>query len=155
MPVGSVVMHAGALPSGWLECDAAAVSRTTYAKLFAVTGTTFGVGDGSTTFNLPDLRGRSPVGLGTGDHVTPTNRSMADKAGDEVHALTSGEGPVHNHGFVGADGAVVQNGAGAEGFAGGPNAYLLESTTQNAGSGTAHNTMHPVLALRMIIFAGA
>ena len=44
-------------PTGWLKCNGAAISRTTYAKLFAVTGTTYGVGDGSTTFNLPDLRG--------------------------------------------------------------------------------------------------
>jgi|APGre2960657404_1045060.scaffolds.fasta_scaffold24594_3 microcystin-dependent protein len=44
-------------PTGWLKCNGAAISRTTYAKLFAVIGTTYGVGDGSTTFNLPDLRG--------------------------------------------------------------------------------------------------
>lgn len=64
MPTGSVIPYAGkSAPDGWLLCDGAAVSRTTYADLFAVIGTTFGSGDGSTTFNLPDLRGRVAVGV--------------------------------------------------------------------------------------------
>lgn len=52
-------------PRGWLECNGAAVSRTTYNNLFAVIGTTYGAGDGSTTFNLPDMQDRFPVGKGT------------------------------------------------------------------------------------------
>lgn len=52
----------GALPTGWLFCFGQAVSRTTYSALFAVIGTVFGVGDGSTTFNIPDLRGRTLAG---------------------------------------------------------------------------------------------
>ena len=61
MPTGVVLPYAGnTSPSGWLACNGAAVSRTTYADLFAAISTTFGVGDGSTTFNLPDLRGRFP-----------------------------------------------------------------------------------------------
>ena len=63
MPTGAVLSHAGAsAPSGWLLCYGQAVSRTTYAALFAVIGTTYGVGDGSTTFNVPDLRGRAVAG---------------------------------------------------------------------------------------------
>lgn len=63
MPVGAVVPYAGATaPAGWLLCDGAAVSRTTYANLFAVIGTAFGPGDGATTFNVPDLRDRVPLG---------------------------------------------------------------------------------------------
>jgi microcystin-dependent protein len=63
---GIIEMFAGATaPSGWLLCDGAAVSRTTYSDLFAITSTTYGVGDGSTTFNLPNLNGRVPVGLDT------------------------------------------------------------------------------------------
>ena len=62
---GEVRMFAGpSAPSGWLTCDGSAVSRATYAALFAVIGTTFGSGNGSTTFNLPDLRGRLPIGAG-------------------------------------------------------------------------------------------
>jgi hypothetical protein len=69
-------------PSGFLLCDGTAVSRTTYAALFAIIGTASGAGDGSTTFNLPDMRGRFPMGkkaagtgstlLGTGDLATAT-----------------------------------------------------------------------------------
>ncbi|HET8871838.1 MAG TPA: phage tail protein [Aquabacterium sp.] len=56
---------ASAAPSGWLLCDGSAVSRTTYAALFAAVGTTFGAGDGSTTFNLPNGAGRGFIGAGT------------------------------------------------------------------------------------------
>lgn len=59
MPVGSIMPYGGTTaPDGWLMCDGSAVSRTTYADLFTVVGTAFGEGDGVTTFNLPDLRGR-------------------------------------------------------------------------------------------------
>ena len=62
---GEIKMYGGAsAPTGWLLCDGSAVSRTTYAPLFAVIGTTYGIGDNSTTFNLPDGRGKVPVGAG-------------------------------------------------------------------------------------------
>lgn len=68
--VGVVSPYVGSsAPTGWLLCDGSAVSRTTYAALFAIAGITYGVGDGSTTFNLPDLRSRSVVGKGTGTKV--------------------------------------------------------------------------------------
>ena len=61
MPTGVVLPYAGtSAPTGWLACDGTAISRTTYASLFAAISTSYGVGDGSTTFNLPDLRGRFP-----------------------------------------------------------------------------------------------
>ena len=61
MPTGVVLPFAGtAAPTGWLACDGTAISRTTYAALFSAVGTSYGVGDGSTTFNLPDFRGRFP-----------------------------------------------------------------------------------------------
>ena len=64
-PVGSIKMYAGAnAPSGWLKCDGSAVSRTTYAALFTAIGTTYGAGNGSTTFNLPNLTDRMPIGAG-------------------------------------------------------------------------------------------
>lgn len=67
---GIIFDYAGSsIPSGWLDCDGSAVSRTTYAALFTAIGTTWGVGNGSTTFNLPDLRGRYTVGAGTGTKV--------------------------------------------------------------------------------------
>ncbi len=78
---GTVTMFAGAsAPADWLLCDGSAVSRTTYSALFAVTSTTFGIGDGSTTFNLPDLRSRIPVGAGTGTKVA----TFSSRSGDII-----------------------------------------------------------------------
>tara|TARA_R100000808_G_scaffold134_1_gene989 strand:+ start:22265 stop:22708 length:444 start_codon:yes stop_codon:yes gene_type:complete len=67
LPVGAVLPYAGHAAPGtdFLLCNGAAVSRTTYAKLFTVIGTHYGAGDGSTTFNVPDLRGRGPIGVRT------------------------------------------------------------------------------------------
>jgi microcystin-dependent protein len=75
MPVGSVITYGGSTaPTGWLLCNGAAVSRTiTYADLFAVIGTTFGEGDGSTTFNVPDLGGIFVRGAGTSTKLTNAN----------------------------------------------------------------------------------
>jgi hypothetical protein len=76
-PVGSMQMFAGSTaPSGYLICDGTAVSRSTYAKLFAVIGVGFGVGDNSTTFNIPDMRGAAPAGVGTSSGYT-ANETVA------------------------------------------------------------------------------
>lgn len=70
-PTGAITAFGGTLaPTGWLICDGSAVSRTTYSDLFAAVGTSFGSGDGSTTFNIPDMRGRVPTGYAvSGGHV--------------------------------------------------------------------------------------
>ena len=73
VPAGSVIAWSGSsAPSGYLLCDGTAVSRTTYAALFAVAGTAYGNGDGSTTFDLPDLRDRLPLGKGTNNSTLGT-----------------------------------------------------------------------------------
>jgi microcystin-dependent protein len=73
-PVGAIEMYGGSTaPDGWLLCNNAAISRTTYAELFGVIGTTFGVGNGSTTFNVPDFRGIFPRGAGTSAKLTDAN----------------------------------------------------------------------------------
>ena len=82
-------------PANWLACDGSAVNRVTYANLFNAIGTTWGAGDGSTTFNVPDMRGRVPIGAGTGSGLTA--RTLAATLGEETHALSAGEGPSHNH----------------------------------------------------------
>jgi microcystin-dependent protein len=67
IPTGTVSQFAGSTaPTGWLICDGSAISRSVYSDLFGVVGTTYGAGDGSTTFNIPDLRGRVPVGHSSG-----------------------------------------------------------------------------------------
>ena len=105
-PIGTMPDFAGETPPyGYLLCDGSAVSRTTYAALFAVCGVLYGAGDGSTTFNLPNCKGRVAVGydstqtefdvLGeTGGAKTPTTSNPTEAAGGEV---VSGGGYVYNH----------------------------------------------------------
>jgi microcystin-dependent protein len=88
VPSGSVMTFAmNTAPSGWLKANGAAVSRTTYAALFSVIGTTFGVGDGSTTFNLPDLRGEFMRGWDDGRGVD-SGRAFGSAQLDQMQKLT-------------------------------------------------------------------
>ena len=89
IPAGAVMDYAGSsVPTGWLECDGSAVSRTTYADLFASISTTWGAGDGSTTFNLPPSAGRSRIGKGTGT-VVETFLSSAINTSDDGISVAS------------------------------------------------------------------
>ncbi|WP_147819740.1 phage tail protein [Salidesulfovibrio onnuriiensis] len=88
VPVGTVNAIAGAaIPDGWLECDGAEVSRTQYADLFGQIGTIYGVGDGSSTFNLPDLRGEFIRGLDNGRGVD-ASRALGSEQGDAIRNIT-------------------------------------------------------------------
>ena len=82
-------------PSKWMICQGQAVSRSTYTALYAIIGDTYGEGDGSTTFNLPDLRGRVPMGAGQGSGLT--NRVLGETIGEESISLTSSENGPHSH----------------------------------------------------------
>jgi len=94
---GTVLPFAGTqVPSDeWLVCDGSAVSRVGYATLFKVIGETYGSGDGSTTFNLPDLRGRTVIGAGQATGLT--DRLIGQAIGAETHTLTLEEMPLHAH----------------------------------------------------------
>lgn len=95
IPSGVINMWATTTaPTGWLICDGATVSRTTYAALFAVISTTYGAGDGSTTFNLPSMKGKVPVGLNSADAAFD---SMGLSGGAKTHTLDTSEMPVHTH----------------------------------------------------------
>lgn len=101
-PTGSVVAWLTAtVPTGWLECDGTAISRTTYAHLFDVLGTTYGVGDGSTTFNLPDFRGEFLRGFDNGAGNDPDAASRTDRGdgttGDNVGTKQAGAVQAHTH----------------------------------------------------------
>lgn len=98
-PIGMMLPYAGAgaAPAGWLVCDGSAVSRATYARLYAVIGTTHGAGDGSTTFALPDLRRRAIVGSG-GTASTELANTVGATGGAESHTLSVSEMPAHRHG---------------------------------------------------------
>jgi microcystin-dependent protein len=92
---GIVNMYAGAVaPSGWLLCDGTAISRTTYAALFAVIGTAYGNGDGVNTFNLPNLKGRIPVGF---DAAQTEFAALGQTGGEKAHSLSIAEMPSHTH----------------------------------------------------------
>jgi microcystin-dependent protein len=96
IPVGGLMPYAGATsPEGWLLCDGAVISRTTYANLFALIGATYGSGNGTTTFNVPDMRSRMPMGAGVGAGLT--SRALAATGGAESVVIASGNLPTHTH----------------------------------------------------------
>ena len=104
IPLGSVQMYTKstaptATTNGgtWLVCDGSAISRTTYSALYAVIGTTYGVGDGSNTFNIPDMRARVPVGYNTATITGRSTRAIALGSGAETHTLLDAEIPKHTH----------------------------------------------------------
>jgi microcystin-dependent protein len=94
-------------PSGYLLCQGQAVSRTTYAILFSAIGTTYGAGDGSTTFNLPDLRQRVPVGLNS----SGTFNALGNTGGAETHTITVAQLPSHTHSVDPPSAATSSNGS--------------------------------------------
>lgn len=102
-PAGTVVAYAGTTaPTGWLLCNGATVSRTTYAALFAATGSSFGAGDGSSTFHLPDFRGRFLRGVdGTAavdpDKATRTAMNVGGATGNSVGSIQGEEFKSHTH----------------------------------------------------------
>ena len=96
LPIGSMIPFGSAnnIPTNWKICDGSAISRETYAELFNVIGTSYGEGDGSTTFNLPDKRGRVSVGLDSNQTEFDT---IGKRAGEKTHQLTIEEMPSHDH----------------------------------------------------------
>jgi microcystin-dependent protein len=151
VPTGTVSAFAGsAAPTGYALCDGSAVNRTTQAALFGVIGTTYGIGDGSTTFNLPDLRGRVVAGFGesllgaTADTLGEDNGLIADT---KEHTLTEAQMPSHTHssGLSFASGTIQY-----PGVIGGGN-KLVSSNTTATGGDESHNNVQPTIILNYII----
>lgn len=160
--VGEVVTWAGtATPSPrWLECDGASYLRADWPDLFNVIGATYGAVDGS-HFNVPDLRGRAIIGVGTGSGLTP--RALGDSIGEEQHVLTVAELASHSHidsGHSHTEGGTIPTaitigpGAPAPSAIGSPSVTGLGSASiSNAGSDGGHNTIQPSFALSFWIVA--
>lgn len=147
LPIGIILPFSDdTIPEGYMICDGSAISRTTYSTLFSVIGTTYGVGDGSTTFNLPNLKGRIPVGYDSTDSDFDT---LGETGGEKTHTLTVNEMPSHAHSYtystsvsdwssripLGSNAGVGTSGAGI-------------STT---GGDQAHNNLQPYIVINYII----
>lgn len=157
LPPGVVMPYAAATaPTGWLLCYGQAVSRATYAALFDVIGTTYGAGNGSTTFNLPDMRGRVPAGKDNmggvaANRLTTIANNLGTAGGAEEHTLTVGQMPSHSHairfknaGTAGSGSGLMRSNAGSDD--GGSQAFA-----DATGTGGAHNNVQPSLVLSYII----
>lgn len=139
----SISGYWAAPPEGYLLENGAAVSRTTYADLFALIGTTYGAGNGSTTFNLPDSRGRATVNVSATDAEFD---SVGERYGEKNHVLTINEIPSHSH-----DQYVTANSGGPAirldySSDGASQAYAQGTNTQSTGSGTAYSVIQPSIA---------
>lgn len=161
VPAGATVDFAGSTaPSGWLMCYGQAVSRSTYAALFTAIGTTYGVGDNSTTFNLPDARGRVIAGkdnMGgvsasrlTGQTGGVAGSTLGASGGEEQQTLSTAQMPVHSHQWK-SGGAIVQSGAGVSGIALNTAGFNVNGPTTDAGNGSPHNNVQPTLVMNKII----
>lgn len=165
VPTGAMVDFAGtSAPTGYLLCDGSNVSRTTYAALFAAIGTTWGAGDGSTTFGLPDFRRRVAVGSGGSGSGTLGN-SVGNTGGAETHTLTTGEIPAHAHGVTdpghthglpnvyssNAGGTLITTSTPAVSLQTATDAAVTGISIQNAGGGGAHNNLQPSAIVLKVI----
>jgi len=168
-------------PAGSVLCYGQAISRTTYPDLFAAIGTQFGSGDGSTTFNVPDLRGRTVAGK---DNMGGSAASrlagiivgttLGATAGAETIALTTSEMPVHTHGitvdgntvttritvnFISLNGTTATNvittlAGSTTNFDLTSNSHSHTATAGNNGAGGAHSNLQPTMILNKCIFHG-
>ncbi len=162
VPPGSLMAYAGTTePTGWLLCYGQAVSRTTYADLFAAIGTTYGVGDGSTTFTLPDLRGRVIAGQDDMGGVSANRLTglsggvdgdvLGATGGAESHTLVTAELASHTHSVkyntvaLGGSSTLVVSYITSSGSKTGTNAAIA------SGSGSAHNNVQPTIVLNWLI----
>lgn len=154
--LGTVLPFSGTTaPNGYLFCYGQAISRTTYADYFGLVSTTYGVGDGSSTFNVPDLRGRVVAGqddMGgtsanrlTGVTGSVDGDTLGAAGGEETHVLTEAEMPAHIHTFPQGNSAVATGAIRAD------NAFGSVGQTDSTGGDDAHNNVQPTFILNYMV----
>lgn len=150
LPVGAIMpFGSDTIPDNWLLCNGQAVSRTDYQELFNTIGITYGSGDGFTTFNLPDLQGKIPVGKDENDEDFDT---LGNTGGEKEHTLTIEEMPSHNHQssnyFEGSGGTsgvwAVRSLADLTGY---------KDVSSQTGENQPHNILQPYIVQNYIIKA--
>lgn len=153
---GIISPFAGATPpSGWLPCDGSAVSRSTYPRLFTAIGTTYGAGDGASTFNLPNLKGKVAVGQDTSQTEFDV---LGEAGGAKTVTLTVAQMPNHKHGLRRSGNEASNYGAQAGGgFADRMivTGATVDTYTDVAGSDQPHNNLQPYIVTNYIISTGA
>ncbi|MDD5482833.1 MAG: tail fiber protein [Kiritimatiellae bacterium] len=150
-PIGAIHMFAAAnAPAGWLLCNGAAVSRTSYSNLFAVIGTSYGAGDGSTTFNVPNLYQRFALGA---------VNNLGGTGGVERVTLTTSEMPAHTH-PIGVDARTGGTNAwryhyvASDGYRDSSYSWFANMQAKTAGGSQSHENMPPYLKVNFIIYSG-
>lgn len=173
IPIGGIILACGSIESTkFFWCNGQAISRTTYATLFALIGTAYGVGDGTTTFNLPDLRDRFPLGVGgsigpafgnTGGATTET--LSVSEMPLHTHVVTSvvtDPGHLHQKSLTHSSIAVDNTGSTRVDIYGtgddvgsntstNPTGISVASTETSQGGGAAHSILNPYIALKFVV----
>lgn len=147
-PTGSIMAYATTTaPNGWLLADGSAVSRTTYSALYSMIGTSYGVGDGATTFNLPDLTGKTIVMASSTQVATSTysRDTLGDTGGETMHTMTVNEIASHTHDVTGSGGST----AGL--YTSYSNVAPMTQTTTATGNTIPFNVLDPYIILNYII----
>lgn len=170
-PVGTITMFGGSTaPTKWVLCDGRAISRTNYAALFQIIGTKYGSGNGSTTFNVPDMRNRFPVGAGS-------SYNLNSKGGADNVTLSTSQIPAHTHGNKSLTGITAtqsySNGtptgivssyyknfnlaAPGTGTQMGTHNQKIDASHEHdsVGGGGSHENRPPYIGINFIIYAGA
>lgn len=156
LPIGTIIAYGSYnIPTGWLGCNGQAISRTVYGKLFSIIGTYFGEGDGSTTFNVPNLNNYStPIGYVYGEEQSERGY-IGTTGGAETHAMTIYELAPHTHNFNRTwGGSLSQDTSEKKVQAGyGDSSYWTDGVTESAGEGDPFSLMQPYVTTNYIIKA--
>lgn len=148
MPPGAIITFGGtSAPTGYLDCDGSAVSRSTYSALFSAIGTTWGSGNGTTTFNVPDLSRRVLMGSGGTGSATIAN-SVGSTGGAETHTLTTAEIPSHSHTMTWY---FNQSGGVSYATRDSTNGTNTANQTGSTGGGGSHNNIQPSAIVKYVI----